>query len=197
MHRYKTHAIFVTSNLNDMENLKFYKNPNRPDSFIAVAENIFVSQIFSETYDQYGQPVGCQDAGDGLIIKSQKALKVAKKNGLSSLKIGDPIYACNGRDDAFAFFQIIENLQEGDYEMEYVYVDAHSFFNGHSWQTVYKDELEEVDEETQNTLMRALENKEFCEQKFGNEIFTSEHEGDKYEIISRNSAFWTFEINYL
>lgn len=149
-------------------------------------------------YDNYGQLIGHEMAGDYLELLTKDACKAASEILLEeygkekAFRVGDYI---NAYEDSFLFNQL-----KGRQDVEVTYIQSYGFtyWDGHNFKTiVVQDDFGEpewkiVDDELAEELTRAIEEKEFVGMGMGYE----EYGTDKWRI---KQSFWsgtwaTYEI---
>ena len=149
----------------------------------------------SDSYDSYGQQISAYDAGDYIVLKSQKAADIANaidsgwddddetieewlaENELpKTFEVGDAVSAF---ENQFEFNYIEKHCEEGkDYEMECETFEGFDYWDGHNFQTiVLKSETAPVeweiedDEEIIADLNAAIENMQWDKEVSGRDYY--------------------------
>jgi len=161
--------------------LKLANDENREKKHFAIEESKMETLNVCESYDQYGQKIGPDDAGDYLEILTQEAADKANeiKNNFDDydttapddeapkprFSIGDNVLAYNDRD---IFLALVEEFEdEKEIRIHRTKFQGFVYHDGHNWRTVSVSTIDddneyelEGNEEIIARLNEALENKE-------------------------------------
>lgn len=173
-----------------------------PETFYAIPESKIENLEVWSTYDQFGQIIGHENAGDYhfdnsycdlLIVDCKKA--ISEKFGIDVEKItivnmgGSDfiIEPGDGEEHGFNESQVNKFIEEFRKENESLTMcKGFSYWDGHNWKTVITEidnsdaEWEIVsDEKLIADLTKAIEEKEFESEGFGEKIY----EGNGYKVI--------------
>lgn len=173
-------------------------------NWLAISKGRIETLNVSDTYDN-GQIISNSDAGDSIMLISEKAVKLAndkfnednEDEYINKFEIGDYVY---DYDFGNEFDAVQGNCIDGeDFIFYKSTVKGFNFWNGHNWDTITvavedgepSHELNE-DQELENELNQVIENMFFIEEKHGKRIF----ETDEYIIIESAFAddFEAYEI---
>ena len=149
---------------------------SKETEYFALPKNALKQMPLSETYDDYGQVVGSDNAGDHLVVKSKKAVKIinAKMKDLGEnkrYKVGDVI---SDYDDSDAFM-VAKYLGSRNVDLIYTMCKAYNYWDGHNWASIvvesdidgyYEWELVE-DSQLEKSLNHAVKSKKFVRNNAG------------------------------
>lgn len=151
----------------------------------------------SDTYDQYGQSVSAEDAGDYIEILSQECADSVNEEFDESYEVGTHISAFSEGNE----FYHIESLfvEDVDYRVYRETIEGFNYWDGSNWKTIvvsgdYPTHEIEEDEEIVKRLNDALENKQYVSDGFGIETYESDE--CVIELRQFSSAWETYTIEF-
>lgn len=181
-----------------MSNYIFLIDKNRESETVYFAIDAEKIEILNEsdTYDNYGQSVSPEDAGNSIGLLSQKAVDIANKayhdnhaeyddtEVLQHFSIGDFLSAYEHKEYSDVLSD--KDLKIGeDYSEYFPTCKGFNYWDGSNWKTIVVErehgetDFEILDnEELTEELNQAIQNKEFVEDGFGRKIYETE----QYEI---------------
>jgi len=170
-----------------MENLIFLRESNQYNPIIfAVSKDIFTEIKLSDTYDKFGQTIDRGDAGEGITLLTEKAVKIANEGYnefhsddsdefLTKWELDDYISAYDYSLEGFDAVVESNDLEKDvDYDEDSQMVTGYTFWNGNNWKTItiaheYDEPTHEVisDKKLIKDLNEAIEKKSFKGDEFG------------------------------
>lgn len=167
-----------------------FLTPNNPESeidYYAIDSDKIETLYVSETYTKYGQQVSPSEAGDYLVLTSDKAVELANKfyqedneTQETHYSIGDIVSAYDNKE----YEQITnshELIEDDDYSLYKETCRGFNYWNGSNWATIllgddYNSFSLVTDEELNKELNQAIVDKEYVRDGLGCEIYeTSEY----------------------
>lgn len=165
----------------------FLQDPEDPNTVYAKSKNSFEKMKLTDTYDRYGQAITHYDAGNSIILNTQKAVDLAnKKSDEIEYKLGDYVSA---DEDLYDF--LLEKLEENEYELQAEECLACNYFDGSNHQTVI------VKCDSQEPYFNIVDDEIFAviieKMKFVEEV----NAGAKYEYYDEeNDDYYEIYISY-
>jgi len=166
----------------------------------------------SDTYDRYGQIISASEAGNSVLLKTQKAVDIANQayhdyhaeyddtEVVLHYSLYDTIYAFESSSEYDAVIDSSELDKDVDYSIESPWVKGFNYWDGSNWRTVVVEHengnwgthVIVDDEELIEELNQAIEDKEYVKSEFGKEKYQS----GSWEIVDNHcqGSWATFEI---
>jgi len=177
----------------------FLKNiHNFEGIYNAISEDKIETLNLFETYDQYGQQTGSDNAGDYFIIQTEDGAEYANNAKIELDKDAEPDFSIGNTisafDDSKLFQKLVDEIGEEDEDifMSRETVKGFNYWDGHNNRTVCVSgeganyEIED-DETIVERLNEAIENKEFENEGNGLRIYLHK---DARIVVSQFSGSW-------
>jgi len=166
------------------------RDTTTPECYLAITDDTIESLIYADTYGDFGQIVGADNAGDSIELTSDKTKSILKEvetdtDSEAILENDCLVQAYNNKNDLYE--TLLERLQEEcsdeDYTLMQEEVQGFTFWNGSNHETVitsfdnldYNPTHEEINENSLiDELNEAIENCEFVKEGFGRKIYETE-----------------------
>lgn len=177
-----------------MSNYIFLTDNNRESEtiYFAIDSEKLETLNVSDTYDNYGQSVSPEDAGNGITLLSQKAVDIANQSYhdnhsdyddteiLQHFSVGDYLSAYENKE----YSDLVGNTElkvDEDYSENFPTCKGFNYWDGSNWKSVIVDyeygeaNFEIVDnEDLSKRLNEAIQNKQFLKEGFGAKYYETE-----------------------
>ena len=172
---------------------------NADDTLYIVEASNFETVAISDTYDQYGQKVEAGNAGDHLVILSEKAATIAAEEAEKEFAVNEIVAAFDNSTAYDAIVNHADTVEGTDYELYRDTCKAYNYWNGNNWRTIsiQMDNAEpthtQLSDEEAAPILAAYEAAEFPhEYQSGYKV--SEQDGYTFTKSQFAGAFYSAEV---
>lgn len=171
------------------------------EKFYAISSDKIEKLAYSDTYDQFGQKVGVDDAGDWLTLKTELAIDYVDYLFNTRYKIGDTITAY---DEYTIYTSLLTKFGENskDIDVEKSWIKGFNYWDVHNWKTIVVEyeydgfPTHEIidDEDLIKKLNQVIDDMNFVEHKFGYKLYQKE----EFNVIESfcQGSWATYEISF-